>query len=77
VNLDLEHALSDGEDYELLFTVPAERQSDFAGAWAALTDLACTPIGRMTGEPADIKLILADGRHMQLGAGGFDHLRSR
>jgi thiamine-monophosphate kinase len=60
---DLNAALSDGEDYELLFTAPAD---------ASISN-AITRIGRVTlGEPAAI-LISPDGGERDVSAQGFEH----
>lgn len=60
---DLNAALSDGEDYELLFTAPPG---------AGIPD-AITRIGRVAhGEPAAI-LITPDGAHRDVSAQGFEH----
>ena len=61
----LETALGGGEDYVLLFTLPAD-QPPPAG-------LACRRIGRMRAEPG---LLLCDGEHARpLAPAGWDHLR--
>jgi thiamine-monophosphate kinase len=44
-------ALSGGEDYELLFAVPARRRRAFLAAVARAGRLACTKIGRLRKEP--------------------------
>ncbi len=60
---DLEAALGDGEDYELLFTAPAD---------ANIPD-AIARIGRVVeGKPATI-LVLPDGTHRDVSAQGFEH----
>lgn len=70
----LRHALFDGEDFELLFTVPPDREPGFDSAWqAAFPELPCTRIGEVVraGE-ADVRF--ADGT--PLAQGGFDHFVS-
>jgi len=57
----LHHALSDGEDYELLFTVPARERSRLRH-----------PIGRIDREPG-IRLRRADGRVEPLRIRGWEH----
>lgn len=48
-------ALGDGEDYELLVTVPPETFERLLPAWAVeFPDLALTPVGRLTAEPARV-----------------------
>jgi len=68
----LEHALDDGEDFELLFTVPAEAAERLESAWALGTRL--TRIGRTTGKNEGVQLKLADGSTRPLEAGGYEHL---
>jgi thiamine-monophosphate kinase len=67
----LDHALNDGEDFELCLTAPE-------GSTLAL--LAILPrlhrIGRITSEPG-IGLRTPDGRLQPLGRRGFDHLSPR
>ncbi len=66
----LQAALSDGEDYELLFTVPAGR------AERLLADdklpLPVTRIGTITQGP-DIELLRPDGSREPLGEAGWEH----
>ena len=44
----LDRALFDGEDFELLFTVAADRESAFRSSWQDTFRLRCTRIGRVT-----------------------------
>ncbi len=70
----LGHALFDGEDFELLFTLPPDRDATFDAAWrAAFPDLPCTRIGEVVraGEP---EVRLAGGA--PIPRGGFDHFAS-
>jgi thiamine-monophosphate kinase len=46
----IEHALYDGEDFELLFTASADREAELQSEWAARFGLRCTRIGLITGE---------------------------
>lgn len=64
-------ALTGGEDYELLFTVPAERSGEVAPLLAE-SGLTATPIGEIT---AGCGLVLtgADGREVPLAGGGYNH----
>jgi len=65
-------ALEDGEDFELLFTVPAEKKDDFMDAWAANHALSCTQIGLITtGEL--VEGLDQNGNRATLTAAGFDH----
>jgi thiamine-monophosphate kinase len=72
----LEHGLYDGEDFELLFTVPAARASRFEEAWRRAFDLRCTRIGVITRCPG-LALLHPDGRLEGLRPRGFEHFRAR
>jgi len=52
----LEHALADGEDFELLFTVPRRKVKLFESAWRKAFRLPCTRIGEMTAKPGRVEL---------------------
>jgi thiamine-monophosphate kinase len=68
LNEDPDHLttiLTGGEDYELLFTVPAERRAELAR-------LPVTVIGRMeAGQGTNV--IDAAGQKIETGKGGFRH----
>lgn len=68
-------ALSGGEDYELLFTVPpaAVRTAIEAVRTAGGT---ATVVGRLTASSAGVRLRLPDGATRSLDWGGWDHLRA-
>lgn len=75
----LDAALYDGEDFELLFSVPAEREAAFASAWAAtFPALACTRIGRVVGTATRgaVALRRPDGTVGTLPRRGYEHLRT-
>lgn len=61
-----EHILFDGEDYELLFTIPSDCASDFMTAWKEQFELRCTPVGIMTKEAGIIKLLNDDEQETPL-----------
>lgn len=68
----LEHALTDGEDYELLFTVNAAMDpTDFEAAWRATFPLRLTCLGRFvkTSRPRSVGTLDLRSFH------GFEHLR--
>jgi thiamine-monophosphate kinase len=66
-------ALSGGDDYELLFTAPADRRGQVERA-ASGAGVAVTRIGTVT--PAGrLELVDADGRPMDTQARAFDHFR--
>ncbi len=71
----LEHALRDGEDFELLFTVSPVAAATLDAEWAATFPLRLTRIGVMTGAPG-LALVDPDGRKTACVAGGFEHFRS-
>ena len=49
----IQSAWSDGEDFELLFTVPARKRAAFESAWRrAFPRLPATPVGRLLADPA-------------------------
>ncbi len=64
-------ALSGGEDYELLFTAPAEREEEIA-ALAASLNLPMTVIGEISRAPGLI-IISPDGSSHIPASRGFDH----
>ena len=68
-------ALGGGEDYELLFTVPAEREREVADL-AAAAEVPATRVGVVT---ASEGLVVRDGRGRDLAAGekGFNHFAPR
>ena len=57
--------LSGGDDYELLFTLPPEREGELAG-------LAATVIGRMDAG-SGVRVLDDAGNPFSLGAGGYRH----
>jgi thiamine-monophosphate kinase len=68
-------ALTDGEDYELLFTVSPKDAVKVLDGWKThFPDAGIACIGRITREPG---LHLRDERRRrELNAGGFDHFQS-
>jgi thiamine-monophosphate kinase len=72
----LEHAWSDGEDFELLFTVAASRRVAFEAAWRAQFELACTAIGRITDQSGECTLVEPSGARRRWTAHGYEHFRS-
>lgn len=68
----LEHALADGEDFELLFTVKRGKEMRFETDWAKAFRLPCTRIGEMT--PCRGKVELKEGpRCKVLKVRGYEH----
>lgn len=74
----LRAAFCDGEDFELLLTVPSVRENAFRAAWAvAFPSLECTRIGTVGGQPVpggNVRL-RSGGRVETLPRGGFEHFR--
>jgi thiamine-monophosphate kinase len=71
----LDHALLDGEDFELLFTVSEGRQCDFEREWKKQSMLPVTAIGRIERGPPSIQIIDALGMTTELSDSGFEHFR--
>ncbi|MCX7591603.1 MAG: thiamine-phosphate kinase [Kiritimatiellae bacterium] len=69
----LDHALHDGEDFELLFTIPPERRKAFLAAWRKRFDLRCSEIGIITPGPAHIVLVERSGTWQTLTSRGYEH----
>ena len=65
--LPLTYALSGGEDYELLFTVPRSKVKRLKGLSLPVTEIGEVVKGK------NIVIQDADGRKRQLASGGFDH----
>ena len=69
----LEHALNDGEDFELCLTLtPSDAERLLADPPMGMSLFR---VGTIEGEPG-LRLRLADGRRFPLSARGFDHLAS-
>ncbi len=69
----LEHALSDGEDFELLFTVTDAEKDKFIVSWNDKFNLLCTCIGRITNEPGEINFVNTNGDIDLSGFSGYEH----
>jgi thiamine-monophosphate kinase len=70
-----QHALCDGEDFELLFTVGADAANDLPDAWSNAFATRLTRIGVCDGDPGALTLEREDGIVESLGSGGFDHFK--
>lgn len=68
----LDLALAGGEDYELLFTVPPEREADLAEL-ARSTGVPTTRLGRITGPKEGLIVLDRDGRPIPPRKTGYDH----
>lgn len=70
----LKDALSGGEDYELLFTVPANQVARIAEVQAAFPELAITQIGQIV---AQGYWLIVDGQRQVLEPQGYDHFSAK
>ena len=73
----LHHALCDGEDFELLFTVSPKNRARFEAAWKRqFPKLPATRIGEILADPRQRLLQLPDGSSTPLRPGGYQHFLS-
>ena len=73
IDAALAHALGDGEDFELLFTVTADHAPLVASRWAeAWPDLRLSRIGRIV-PGTSISILTADGRRHEMLNAGCQH----
>jgi len=68
----LDHALCDGEDFELAFTVSARKAKRMVAAWPFRTKLTC--VGRVR-EGKDTWIVDLEGGTRRLERTGYEHLR--
>lgn len=73
--IGLYHALTDGEDYELLFTVPKQKIKSFLNSWQRAFRLSCVQIGWITAQKGKLEGIDGKGRVVKLNETGFEHFR--
>ncbi len=71
----LEWALFGGEDYELLFTAPADQAEDLARQVREETGTPVAIIGEITPAQEGMTLLQANGVALPLRKGGWDHFR--
>ena len=71
----IDHALYDGEDFELLFTVPAKRTLAFQSAWSHAGLCPLTRIGTASMDAGLVCLQMADGSIQACKAEGYDHFQ--
>ena len=64
-------ALNEGEDFELLFALPAGQWEKLRRSWNASVPI--TEIGNVTAEPR-MQIVMPDGACRELKPGGYDHL---
>jgi thiamine-monophosphate kinase len=70
-------ALCDGEDFELLFTVPSDRCEPFLAAWRNENLAPVSRIGRVTAATAGIKIEDESGRVRPFDARGYEHFHAQ
>jgi len=68
-------ALNGGEDYELLFTVPAGRR--VPGKMAGIPIRAIGRIKPRTRGKSLVEMVTATGKRVPLHAGGWEHFRPK
>jgi thiamine-monophosphate kinase len=75
-NGSLAQALFDGEDYELLFSVPENRADELCARWRERFETDLFMIGRITAEPG-IMAIRENGQVRPLAERAFEHFSDR
>lgn len=73
----LRHAIEDGEDFELLFTIPSNRSSEFKKAWRKIFELRCTEIGVVTPRRQGVRYVDSNGRELKSTFRGFTHFSTQ
>jgi thiamine-monophosphate kinase len=71
----LRRALRDGEDFELLFTLPANKSDALLKAWYSKFKLPLTPLGIVTSASGRIRLISPNSSPKNLTRSGYEHFR--
>jgi thiamine-monophosphate kinase len=69
-------ALTGGEDYELLITVPKRNSRSFEDRFRKMENVSLFPIGEIN-EEKEIRIFHPDGSETPAPAGGFDHFSHR
>ena len=72
----LDHAITDGEDHELLFTIFPDSRDAFIATWHEKTDLTCACIGEVNDNEGVGNCIANDGSVSPISDHGFSHFRS-
>ncbi len=73
----LHHALNDGEDYELLFTLDPERDPDaFETQWRQTFSTALTRIGTIVSRQPKQPAILLQNSPPDINLSGYEHFRT-
>lgn len=69
----LNHMLCDGEDYELLFSIPCAQRYTFQREWMKKFSLPCTCIGEITNKKGKIEYITDGVKIRQRPPKGYEH----
>ncbi len=69
----VEHAIYDGEDFELLFTIRSSDRDRFINEWSSQFDTPCSEIGCITSEANLIRCRQSDDATYVLSGSGFSH----
>lgn len=70
-------ALYDGEDFELLFTIPTKNVDELLAEWPKQFHLPLKSIGAITAETGKLILVDERGEEESLSPRGYDHFRKR
>jgi thiamine-monophosphate kinase len=73
----LDMALHDGEDFELLFTIPSRHVDALLADWQKQFQLSLRAIGAITADTGKLVLVDANGEEESLSPRGYDHFRKR
>lgn len=73
----LDMALYDGEDFELLFTIPSEHVEPLLADWQKQFSLPLRSIGAITAESGALILVDPHGEEERLSPRAYDHFRKR
>ena len=73
----LDRALYDGEDFELLFTIPTKNVDQLLAEWPGQFHLPLKSIGAITAETGKLILVDERGEEESLLPRGYDHFRKR
>ncbi len=69
----LDYALTGGEDFELLFTAPANVTDELQKKFRAKFGFECVRIGVIKNQPEGINLKTTDGKQVPILAKGYEH----
>jgi len=73
----LDHALFDGEDFELLFTIPASSTDALLEKWPEIFAVPCTRIGSITANAGIVELLGPNDTRSELTGRGYEHFGGR